>query len=108
MRDGYAPTCRIAGMCGSLRRASINRALLHAAALVVPDEASFTQLEDIGRLPLFNADLVVAAGSPVAGLWDAVTAADAIVVAGPEYAHGIAGGLKNALDWLVGLPEFYG
>ncbi len=106
--DGSAPGCRVLGLCGSLRRASINRALLHAAAIVMPDPTRFTVHEDLGSLPLFNADLVVAPDSPVAELWRSVTTADAIVIASPEYAHGITGVLKNALDWLVGLPEFYG
>lgn len=46
---------------------------------------------------------------PVVARWrDRVAAADAIVISSPEYAHGIPGALKNALDWLVGSMEFVG
>jgi NAD(P)H-dependent FMN reductase len=44
----------------------------------------------------------------VASLREAVTRADVLVIATPEYAGGMPGSLKNALDWLVGTGELYG
>jgi len=55
---------------------------------------------------LFNPDLEPAAPEAVLSLWDAVTWADAIVIASPEYAHGVTGTMKNTLDWLVGHIPF--
>lgn len=62
----------------------------------------------LGALPLFNPEIEAEAPRPVRELWDAVTAADAVLIASPEYAHGMTGTIKNALDWLVGHPPFYG
>jgi hypothetical protein len=59
-----------------------------------------------GQLPLFNPDLEPSAPEAVVALWDAVTWADAILIASPEYAHGVTGNMKNTLDWLVGHIPF--
>ena len=62
----------------------------------------------LGRLPLFNPDLEGAAEMPpaVRALHLAVANADALLIASPEYAHGVSATLKNALDWLVGFEPF--
>jgi chromate reductase, NAD(P)H dehydrogenase (quinone) len=99
---------RIIAISGSLRRQSLNSALLRAAARLSPEAASVTFYTEVGHLPLFNPDLENAAPAVVRRLWDAVAAADALLLASPEYAHGVTGTIKNALDWLVGLPAFYG
>jgi NAD(P)H-dependent FMN reductase len=59
-----------------------------------------------GDLPLFNPDLESAVPLPVAVLRDAVATADALVIASPEYAHGVTGTIKNLLDWLVSFEPF--
>ena len=60
-------------------------------------------------LPLFNPDLdIEPAPLPVRTLRDAIIAADALIISSPEYAHGVPGALKNALDWLVSGVEIYG
>ncbi len=96
-------------LCGSLRAQSSNRSLLDAAALVAPEDVRFEHFTAIDRLPHFNPD-VEQAGLPeeVADLRRRVGAADAILVSCPEYARGIPGAFKNALDWLVGGSEFPG
>ena len=100
----------VLALCGSLRKASINAALLRVVArLARPDDIEIADW--LGRLPLFNPDLedVVADDElprAVVALRMAVAAADAIVIASPEYAHGISGTIKNALDWLVSYPPF--
>jgi NAD(P)H-dependent FMN reductase len=63
----------------------------------------------LGRLPFFDADVEqTALPAVVAGLRAAVGAADALLIATPEYAHGTSGVLKNALEWLVGGGEVAG
>jgi len=86
------------GLCGSLRTDSYNRKLMHAAATAF-GPATFTE-GDL-RLPLFDEDLE-ARGMPdaVTRLKDLVKAADAVVIACPEYNKAPPGVLKNALDWL--------
>jgi NAD(P)H-dependent FMN reductase len=92
------------GIPGSLRAESSNSALLHALVALAPDR--LVLWERLGDLPHF--DPGTDGGEPVASLRDAVTAAEAVLVATPEYAGGMPGSLKNALDWLVGTGELYG
>jgi NAD(P)H-dependent FMN reductase len=62
--------------------------------------------EGLALLPHFNPDLdVEPAPGAVADLRARVGEADALLIASPEYARGVAGSLKNALDWLVSGPE---
>jgi chromate reductase len=100
---------RLLGISGSLRNKSSNTALLQAAALVAPTGLEVAQYGGLGALPPFNPDLdgeVVPAS--VADFRAQVTAADGLLISTPEYAHGVPGVLKNALDWLVGDVNFYG
>jgi NAD(P)H-dependent FMN reductase len=99
---------RILAVSGSLRAGSLNSALLRAAARLAPEPARIVIYTEVGQLPLFNPDLEDAAPPVVRRLWDAVTRADALLIASPEYAHGVTAAMKNVLDWLVGLPAFYG
>ncbi|MEO0912386.1 MAG: NAD(P)H-dependent oxidoreductase [Pseudomonadota bacterium] len=87
------------GISGALRAASSNTLLLHEAARAFAP-ARFT-LGDI-RFPLYDGDLEAESGVPeaVMRLADEILAADAVLIATPEYNKGIPGGLKNALDWL--------
>src|SRR5690349_11997273 len=62
----------------------------------------------LGTLPLFNPDLEADPPPAVREFRDAVGRADALIVASPEYAHGISGVLKNGLDWLVSFEGFIG
>lgn len=100
----------VLALCGSLRAASINRALLEACSRVAaPHRVDL--FGGIGALPLFNPDLEAADRAaefpaPVRALHSAVERADALLIASPEYAHGVTGVLKNALDWLVSFPPF--
>jgi chromate reductase, NAD(P)H dehydrogenase (quinone) len=92
---------RVLGISGSLRRGSINSALLRTAGEHLPagsELIEFTRLKDI---PPYDADLE-ASKTPdaVRELRDAIRSADAVLVATPEYNHSIPGQLKNALDWV--------
>ena len=92
---------RLLALSGSLRRDSINSAFCRAVAKLAEPPLAVTVYQGMGALPLFNADLEVHVPEPVRDLRNAVTNSDALLIASPEYAHGISGVLKNALDWLV-------
>ena len=97
---------KILALCGSLRAVSSNRAALEAARLLAPPGTEIT-IWDIGRLPYFNPDLDQdPLPDSVAELRRLVGACDRLLISSPEYARGIAGSLKNALDWLVSSLEF--
>ncbi|WP_343228992.1 NADPH-dependent FMN reductase [Rhizobium setariae] len=99
-------TARIYAISGSLRQRSTNSALLRALAEVSPECMAIEICDCIGDLPIFNPDLEGdLTPASVAHFANKVRAADALIIACPEYAHGIPGGLKNALDWLVSRDE---
>jgi chromate reductase, NAD(P)H dehydrogenase (quinone) len=89
----------VMAFAGSLRRASYNRGLVRAAAEVSPPGVRIDVFE-IAAIPLYNQD-VEDAGEPgsVVAFKRAISAADALLVATPEYNHGVPGVLRNALDW---------
>jgi NAD(P)H-dependent FMN reductase len=97
---------RLLAISGSLRRVSTNTALLRAMAASAPDGIAVELYDGLGDLPIFNpdreGDLTPAA---VDDLGRRVRDADGLLIACPEYAHGIPGGLKNLLDWLVSRDE---
>jgi NAD(P)H-dependent FMN reductase/quercetin dioxygenase-like cupin family protein len=104
---------RILFISGSLRAVSSNSTLLHAAALLAPPSVEVDFYHGVGYLPHFNPDLDRELGDPdlpssVSQLRARVGRADALLISSPEYAHGVPGSLKNALDWLVGSSEFPG
>ncbi|HWZ17859.1 MAG TPA: NAD(P)H-dependent oxidoreductase [Ktedonobacteraceae bacterium] len=90
---------RILALAGSLRQGSYNRGLLRAAGELAPDWVK-VQFFDIGTLPFFNEDLE-AAGDPeaVRHFKEAISRANAILIATPEYNGAIPGVLANAIDW---------
>lgn len=98
----------ILAISGSLRAASYNTAALKAACVLAPAGVVVRLEPGIGALPLFNPDLDDA-GLPRVEAWRArIDAADALLIASPEYAHGVSGVLKNALDWTVSMASFPG
>jgi NAD(P)H-dependent FMN reductase len=100
---------RVLCLSGSLRRRSANTAALQAAQVLAPDGLDLVLYGGLGELPLFNPDLEASAMPPAAlALREAVGRADALLIACPEYAHGVPGAFKNLLDWLVGSLEFPG
>jgi NAD(P)H-dependent FMN reductase len=91
----------VLALSGSLRAASINSAFCRTAARLARPSFEVTLYEGLGVLPLFNPDLEASIPDAVMEFRRAVAAADVLVIASPEYAHGISGVMKNALDWLV-------
>jgi NAD(P)H-dependent FMN reductase len=105
------PPLNVLALCGSLRQASINAALLRAASRLARPGADIEIADWLGRLPLFNPDLEDVVDDrevprAVHALRLAVAAADAILIASPEYAHGVSSTIKNSLDWLVSFEPF--
>ena len=90
----------IVGLSGSLRRDSHNTRLLRAAARKLPPGARLELWEGLADVPPFNEDVEAAAPAAVRRLRDAIVAADAVLIATPEYNASVPGQLKNALDWL--------
>ena len=97
---------QILAISGSLRLASLNTALLHAAAALAPEGIEITVYAGLGGLPFFNPDLEGNEPASVMDLRARLKIADGVMIASPEYAHGVTGVIKNALDWLVGGEEF--
>jgi NAD(P)H-dependent FMN reductase len=95
-------------ICGSLRAKSSNAALLDAVSLLAPAGVSVESYEGLAHVPAFNPDDdVEPAPLAVVALRARIASADALVISSPEYAHGVPGALKNALDWLVSGVEIY-
>jgi len=100
---------RILAMSGSLRAESSNARLLRAAARLAPEGVRFTFYDrQMGAVPLFSPDLDGEGAIPppaVAELRRLLAAADGVLICCPEYAHGVPGAFKNALDWIVSSGE---
>lgn len=90
----------IVAISGSIREGSYNTALLHAAAALSPDTLEINVNNSLGELPIFAPE---AGDVPKAvdELMSTVRMADGVIMSTPEYAHGVSGVLKNALDWFV-------
>ncbi len=97
---------KILAISGSLRAASINSALLRAAARLAPEGMALRLFGGLGDLPLFNPDIEASDPAPVRLFRAQLREADALLFASPEYAHGVTGALKNGLDWMVGSDVF--
>ena len=95
---------KVLGICGSLRKKSYNRSALMAAAQLMPASMQLT-ITNYDSIPLFNQD-VQDQGIPAAvtQLAEEIQAADALLIASPEYNFSISGVLKNAIDWLTRVP----
>ena len=97
---------KILAISGSLRAASLNSALLRAMARLAPDDIAIRLFDGMGNFPLFNPDIEASDPAPVASFREQIMSADALLIASPEYAHGITGVMKNALDWMVSCEAF--
>jgi len=87
----------ILGMCGSLRQDSYNRRLLDAAGAMLPDDGRLEIFDGLAGIPPYNED--TPAPKEVLRLREELAAADAVLIATPEYNASVPGQLKNALDW---------
>jgi NAD(P)H-dependent FMN reductase len=97
---------RLLAISGSLRASSSNTLLLEAAAALAPSGIEIVVHDGIGQLPHFNPDIGDdKAPASVGAFRAALAGADGVIFSTPEYAHGLPGVLKNALDWVVGSSE---
>jgi chromate reductase len=90
---------KVLGVAGSLRSGSHNQRLLRAAAALLPPEAEFEEFGGLKAIPPFDEDDEPAPGPAVESWRAAITDADALLFATPEYNSSIPGVLKNAVDW---------
>lgn len=88
---------------------SSNTSLLRAAQILAPADMRIELYDGLGGLPHFNPDLdVEPLPPPVAALRGQIKAADGLIISSPEYARGVAGSMKNLLDWMVSDLDFSG
>lgn len=100
---------RLLAVSGSLRAKSSNAALLQASQRLSPPLTVVSLYGGLADLPHFNPDHDGDVLPPAAAEWRRIVGcADGLLISSPEYARGIPGSLKNALDWLVGDPDFAG
>ncbi len=100
---------KIIAISGSLRASSLNTCVLQAGSRLAPAGAEIELFEGIGNLPFFNSDLEAEhLPAEVARFRTVVGSADGVLISSPEYARGVSGVMKNALDWLVGSETFPG
>ena len=89
---------KILGFAGSLRKGSYNKALLRAAMELLPRDVEL-EIFDLEGIPPFNQDLEQQPPAKVKEFKTKIRAADALLVATPEYNYSMPGVLKNAIDW---------
>ena len=100
---------RLLTICGSLGPTSANRAALDVVEDVAREQGVLVATDELlAQIPAFRPDQVDTPPDVVAAFRHQIAAANAVVVASPEYAGAIAGALKNALDWVVGSGDLYG
>jgi len=99
-------TLKLLAISGSLRRGSSNTELLRAAARLAPPDATVRLYDELAAVPAFNPDLLDDEPAVVKRLREHIARADGLLISSPEYARGVAGALKNTLDWLVSGSEF--
>ncbi len=87
------------GISGSLRTSSANTRILKAFSLLVPEHVNFNIFDGLGSLPHFSPELEENQATIL--FKDQLKNADAVIICTPEYAFGVPGVLKNALDWTV-------
>ena len=105
----YQTTMRVLAISGSLRAKSTNTSALKAAARLAPAGMDIVLYDGLATLPYFNPDLDTdVPPAPVLALRREIGSCQGLLLSSPEYARGIAGAMKNALDWLVGSLEFPG
>ena len=96
-------------VCGSLQRQSANRAALDVVRRhLVSLDVTVDDFDQLALVPPLDVDTDDAPGPVVVDWRRRIAAADAVVIAAPEYGGAIAGTIKNALDWVVGSGELYG
>jgi chromate reductase len=97
---------KILAISGSTRKFSTNSSLIMAIAALSAEIFDITLYEGIAGLPHFIPEEVDNPGEQVAHFRKLLGEADGVIICTPEYAHGVPGTLKNAIDWTVGTSNF--
>jgi len=92
-------------LSGSLRQRSSNTAVLEAVRILAPSSVQVTPFTGLANLPYFNPDREFESIPEVLEFRALLGSSSAALISSPEYAHGLPGALKNALDWIVGSGE---
>src|SRR6187401_2826977 len=95
---------KIVGICGSIRAQSSSHVVLEEFARQLPSIFTFAQYTDMASIPAFDGR--EEDPDPVKKFKTMIKEADGVFICTPEYAFGVPGALKNALDWTVGTGEF--
>ncbi|MFI5185778.1 MAG: NADPH-dependent FMN reductase [Chitinophagales bacterium] len=100
---------KIIAISGSTRRNSSNLRLIHAIEELTKEKLEITIVETLTELPHFNPDLDTEyPPQAVSNFRSQLKNSDGVLICTPEYAMGVPGTLKNALDWTVSSGEFSG
>jgi len=105
---GCGAVMRIAAISGSLQASSTNTRLIRAARERASNGTEVVVFEGLADIPAFNPDIEDPPPTAVTELRALLQSADGVLIASPEYAFGVPGCLKNALDWMVGSGDLYG
>ena len=97
---------KILAISGSLRKGSCNTALLTAMKELAPSKFDIFIFDGLANIPPFNPDVDPSHEPSVMALKRLIAQSDGLFISSPEYARGVSGVLKNALDWLVSGEEF--
>ncbi|MEM5004677.1 NAD(P)H-dependent oxidoreductase [Priestia megaterium] len=98
---------KILAISGSLRKNSSNTNVLYAISNLRSENIDFQFYEGLEHLPHFNPEIDTdSPPDPVKDLRNQLKLADGVIICTPEYARGVPGSLKNALDWVVSSGEF--
>ena len=92
----------ILAISGSLREGSSNNIIIDLVAGMIPDNIEYNIYKGLGSIPAFDDS----DNEPVNHFRQMVREADAVLICTPEYAFGVPGALKNALDWTVSTGDF--
>lgn len=97
---------KVLGISGSLRKASLNTAVLRACAEIAPADMKVSVYSGLGDIPMYNQDIMDAAvPESVQKLKAAIAEADGLLLALPEYNFSLSAPIKNAIDWVSKLPN---
>ncbi len=92
-------TFRLLALPGSIRRASVSKAILETLRDTAPEGIEIT-IFALDSVPIYNQDFDHDPPPPVSALREKIVAADGLIVLSPEYNHGMSGVIKNAIDWV--------
>jgi chromate reductase len=98
-------TTKLLAISGSLRHLSVNTMLLRAFGRLAPGDVEIDVFQHMADLPLFNPDLEGSEPVAVLDFRRQISSSAGVLISSPEYAHGVSGVMKNALDWVVGSGE---